>query len=183
VQRKWPTTCVLAALSCVALSGFAASQARTPSHVIILPMANVSKPSELDFEGGACDVDGPGDTMKCAFQQVFIRPPLQDDPAACVIVTNRYEQTFKKQNARRWVNNDGPAGVCGVVVVTTLEQEEGDLISSVWRVTLNTRKIVTNKAASPGCSDVLAEMPETLSWNYRHRALSCEYIRAASIGE
>ena len=117
--------------------------------------------------------------MICAFQQVLIIPD-KDDPSTCVITTNRYEQAFKKQDVGRWVSNVGPDGVCGVVAVTTLQEEKGGL-TAIWPVTINTRKIVTNKGISPLCN-VLDETPEILSSNYQRRVLSCKFIKAGSVG-
>src|SRR5438270_628208 len=128
----------LAAVLCVALSALAVGQNRTSSHIILIPMANMSQPADVDFQGGTCDIDTTGDKMNCAFQQVILSP-LQDDPTTCSITTNRYEQLFKKQDVRRWVSNVGPDGVCGVVVVTTLQQNYGGL-PSVWQVSMNNQK-------------------------------------------
>ena|SRR6266849_45030 len=97
---------VLVAFFCVGLSVFAASQARSQGHVIFIPMANMSRPSDVDFEGGACDIDREGETMKCAFQQVLISP-VKDDPTACMITMNRYEQS------QSWVSRAVAEGRAG----------------------------------------------------------------------
>jgi hypothetical protein len=164
---------------CVALSAFAIKQNAGPSHVILIPMANMSQPADVDFQGGACDIERTGETMRCAFQQVLLSP-APDDPTTCSITTNRYEQVFQKQDVRRWVSNVGPDGVCGVVVVTTLQQAEGGL-PGIWQTSMNNQKIVTNKAASPLCN-ALTTTPEVLSWNYQRRALPCKFVKGGSLG-
>jgi len=171
---------LLAAVFSLGLTALAGSQERTARHVILTPMANMSQPADLDFEGGGCDVEASGIKMNCAFQQVLISPPLSGDPETCTITTNRYEQQFQKQDAQQWVSNSGPDGICGVVVVTTIRQEQ--TVGNVWEMTMNTRKIVTNKTASPICT-ALDEQPESLSWNYNRRALPCKFIKASSIGQ
>lgn len=165
-----------AALVCLALPAVVSSQA--PGHIVLSPMANMSRPGALDFQGGSCDIDGAGDRMTCAFQQVVLTP-AQGDPTTCLIVTNRYSETFKKQDARRWVSNSGPEGICGVVTVTTLEQRDGGS-PTYWNVTLNTRKIVTNKNAAPSCA-VQDDAPETLASTNARRELSCRSVSGSGI--
>ena len=42
------------------------------SHITIPFLANATRPADLDFEGGECDIDQTGNTMECQFQQVFL---------------------------------------------------------------------------------------------------------------
>jgi hypothetical protein len=53
---------------------FVAAQKPQASHVLI---PNLAKPSDLDFEGGACD--RTRDTMVCTFQQVLLRHATGSD--------------------------------------------------------------------------------------------------------
>ena len=163
---------VAVALVSFIIPGQATAQPRT-SYVTI---PNLAKPSELDFEGADCK--RTDDVMTCEFHQVLLIP-MKTDPSVCEIYTNRYESTFTKQNTRRWVSNEGPQGVCGVVTVTTLEQDESDPTSGLlW--TMNTQKIVTNKSADTVCKQ-LDERPETLTWRDSRRPLPCKFVTPAAI--
>jgi hypothetical protein len=150
--------------------GAATAQSRT-AHVMI---PNLAKPSELDFEGADCD--RTDDMMTCRFQQVLLMP-MKSAPDTCEIVTNRYESTFARQGPKRWVSNEGPDGICGVVAITTLEQDGNDG-SLLW--TMNTQKIVTNKGANDLCK-TLDERPETLTWRESRRPLPCKFVVPAAI--
>src|SRR5438552_3473780 len=102
----------------------AAGQGPGASHVTIPFLANATKPADLDFEGGECDVDPTGRTMTCQFQQVILTAsPLNAD--TCLVTTNRYERTFQKESNTRWVSTEGPEGACGVVDVATLQDDGG----------------------------------------------------------
>lgn len=166
----------LAALVCLALPAVVSSQA--PDHLVLSPMANMSRPGDLDFQGGSCDTDAAGDRMTCVFQQVVLTP-AHGDPATCLIVTNRYSETFKKQDARRWVSSSDPEGICGVVTVTTLEQRDGGS-PTFWNVTLSTQKVTTKKNAAPACG-VEDEPPETLASTNARRELSCRFVSGSGI--
>jgi hypothetical protein len=158
----------------------AASQTTAPSHVTLVPMANMSKPGDLDFEGGGCDIDASGGTMTCSFQQVLLTP-VRDDPTTCLITTNRYEQTFKKQDARRWTSTDDPEGPCGIVATTTLQQEANSL-AALWRVTMSMRKIATNKNRDVARCGNVDETLEVLASTDARRPLSCTFVRGSSLG-
>ena len=146
---------------------FVSAQQSQTAHVVIPSMA---KPSELDFQGGECD--RTGDVMACTFQQVFLRQAAGDD--ACQIITNRYELRFTRQSATRWVSNQGPSGDCGIVDVTTLDEEPRGP-ASFW--TMTSRKTIPNRNAGAACRALVdAEQPETLTWRDTKRALSCRFI-------
>jgi hypothetical protein len=163
-MRRWAGLLVVLG---VLLEGVGYSQNQTlrRTSIILAPVALMSRPTELDFMGGGCDLDPSGDSMVCTFQQALLIPE-KDDPSVCSIYTNRYEQTFKKQDAATYISNKGPDGECGVVAVTTLKRTDNGL-PSIWTVNIDTRKIVTNKDAAPICKNI-DERPELLSWNYLH---------------
>jgi hypothetical protein len=143
------------------------------THVVIPFLANASRPSDLDFEGGECDIDQTGNTMECQFQQVLLTTS-DLAPQTCLITTNRYERTFKKQTSTRWVSTEGPAGECGLVDVATLQDDGG------VRWTMETRKTVTNRDASPVCR-AFDGQPETLSWQNIRRALPCTFVQPGAL--
>jgi len=159
----------LTVLTLVSVCSARADAQQTPSHVVIPFLANAAKPADLDFEGGECDVDKTGNTMTCQFQQVLLTT-TDLAPHTCFITTNRYERTFQKQAGTRWVSNEGPAGLCGVVDITTLQDDGG------VRWTLETRKNVTLKDASAECR-ALDEQPETFNWQNIRRALPCTFVQ------
>jgi hypothetical protein len=157
--------------SCVSSTPLDGHQARDEqaSHIIIPSLANASKPSDLDYQGGECDIDQTGKTMDCIFQQVFLTVALFD-AQTCLITTTRYERTFQMQTGAGWVSTEGPEGECGVVDITTLVNEGGA------RWTMDVRKLVTKKDASPVCR-ALDETPETLSWRDGRRTLPCKFVQ------
>jgi hypothetical protein len=151
----------------------AAGAAPRPAHLTIPFLANASKPLDLDFEGGECDVDAAGERMTCQFQQVLLT--VSDlAPQTCFVTTNHYDRVFEKQTATRWVSRQQPDGPCGTVDVATLQDDGG----IKW--TMEMRKIVTSKDASPACL-LVDEKPETLSWQNVRRPLPCTFIQPGSL--
>src|SRR5215475_9212305 len=115
-------------------------------------MANATKPDDLDFEGGECELDASRTTMECVFQQAFLTT-TSVAPDTCLITTNRYQRTFRRETpvtpsnapaggSTRWVSSEGPEGQCGVLDVATLQYDGG------IRWTMETRKVATKKDAS-----------------------------------
>jgi hypothetical protein len=157
--------------SCVSSPVLDGHQARDEraSHIIIPSLANASKPSDLDYQGGECDIDQAGKTMDCVFQQVFLTVALFD-AQTCLITTSRYERTFQTQAGAGWVSTEGPEGECGVVDITTLVNEGGA------RWTMDVRKVVTRKDAPPSCRE-LDGAHETLSWRDVRRTLPCKLVQ------
>ncbi len=159
----------LTILTLVSICSAQADAQQAPTHVVIPFLANATKLADLGFEGGECDVDKTGKTMACQFQQVLLTT-TDLTPQTCFITTNRYERTFQKQTSTRWVSREGPAGRCGVVDVTTLQDDGG------VRWTMETRKVVTVKDASAECRG-LDEQSETLSWQNVRRVLPCTFVQ------
>ena len=171
-----PLRALVVALMAVVVSGGAGAETQ-PTHIALMPMANMSKPADLDFQGGTCDLKADGSTMTCAFQQVFITP-VPEDRTACRIVTNHYVQTFHRQADRQWVSREGPEGPCGVMTVTTLEQDARSL-SAYWRVTMTLHRMTTAKDAGTRCAN--SDPDETLASTDARRPLPCVSISAGSL--
>ncbi len=143
------------------------------SHVTIPFLANATRPADLDFEGGECDVDAAGTTLDCQFQQVLLTTtPLAAQ--TCMVTTNRYERAFKKDAPGRWISTEGPDGICGVLDVHTLRDEGG------VRWTLEMRKQVMRKDAAPECRQI-DEQPEILSWQNVRRPLPCTFVQPGGL--
>jgi hypothetical protein len=170
---------VAVALFMLMLGGAGITQAQAPGRITVMPMANLSRPADLDFQGGSCDINAAGTAMTCAFQQVLIAPS-PEDPATCRIVTNHYTQTFSKQGDRGWVNSEGPNGSCGTVTETTIEQDARSL-AAFWRVTMSVRKRSTARSADGSRCGGADEPPETLTSTDVKRPLRCTSIVAASL--
>ena len=145
----------------------------SPSHVVIPFLANATKPADLDFEGGECELDTSGNRMACTFQQVFLTTSAVA-PDTCLITTNRYERDFRRDTASRWMSTEGPDGVCGVLDVATLHDQGGA------RWTMETHKVVTKKDASPACQ-AYDTQSETLSWENIRRPLPCKFVQPGGL--
>ena len=129
--------------------------------------------SDLDYQGGECEIDAAGTQMECGFQQVFLTiSPL--DPQTCLITTNQYARIFQKQSPTRWVSSDGPDGECGLLDVATLE-DEGNMIH--W--SLEMKKVVTRKDLASCRRDQPA--PERLSWRNARRPLPCRFVQPGAL--
>jgi hypothetical protein len=175
-------SCRTLMLTTLLITAFSSSQhislARTatspaPSHVVIPFLANATKPADLDFEGGECELDTSGNAMMCTFQQVFLTTSAVA-PDTCLITTNSYEREFRREAAGRWVSSEGPHGECGVLDVATLRDEGG------VRWTMETRKLVTKKDASPACQAADIQF-ETFSWQNVRRPLPCRFVQPGGL--
>jgi hypothetical protein len=152
----------------------AQSAAAAPrSHVVIPFLADVAKTTDVDFEGGECELDASGDKMACTFQQVFLTTSAAA-PDTCLITTNRYERAFRRSSASRWVSTEGPEGVCGLLDVATLQDDGG------VRWTMEMRKVVTKKDASPAC-EAYDTHPVTLTWQNIRRPLPCRFVQPGGL--
>jgi hypothetical protein len=174
-----PRARVAATMFMLMSGGAGVPQTQTPGRITVMPMANMSRPTDLDFQGGSCDITASGTAMTCAFQQVLITP-APEDPSTCRIVTNHFTQTFSKQGDRSWVNSEGPDGPCGTVTETTIEQDVRSL-AAFWRVTMNVRKRSTARSPDGSRCGAADEPPETLTSTDVKRALRCTSIVAASL--
>ncbi|HKF68235.1 MAG TPA: hypothetical protein VKB36_16930 [Vicinamibacterales bacterium] len=158
----------------------AQSGKRPSSHIVIPLMANATKPDDLDFQGGECELDASGTTMECVFEQAFLTT-TSVAPDTCLITTNRYQRTFKQEDtgtrvastSSRWISTEGPAGNCGVLDVATLQYDGG----IKW--TMEMRKVVTKKDAS--CRAIEGES-ETMSWQNLRRPLPCRFVQPGGLG-
>lgn len=108
----------------------------------------------------------------------FLRYSLEKDTKTCRIWANPWKETFTRQLGNRWVSNRGPSGLCGVIIVSTLESKpfdpkEPDSLLRLW--SYETQKIVTNKqAAGPLCP--VDETKVRYSWDAKDFDRSCEFI-------
>jgi hypothetical protein len=152
------------------------------SHVVIPLLANATRPTDLDFQGGECELNANRTTMECVFQQAFLTTSSVA-PDTCLITTNRYQRTFKRADAgpagpaatsTRWVSTEGPTGDCGVLDVATLQYDGG----IKW--TMETKKVATKKDAS--CRALEAES-ETLSWQNLRRPLPCTFVQPGGLAK
>jgi hypothetical protein len=150
-----------------------ATTSTSPSHVVIPFLASATKPMDLDFEGGECELSTGGDTMACTFQQVFLTTSALA-PDTCLITTNRYARSFRRDTPSHWVSTEGPDGVCGLLDVATLQDDGG------VRWTMETRKVVTKNGGSSACQAVDTQ-PEVLTWQNIRRPLPCRFVQPAGL--
>jgi hypothetical protein len=153
----------------------AARPSPSPSHVVIPFLANATRSTDLDFEGGECELDASGNRMVCTFQQVFLTTTAVA-PDTCMVTTNRYERVFRRDGPTRWVSTEGPVGVCEVLDVATLQDDGG------VRWTLEMHKVVTKKDAAPACQ-TLDTQPETFSWQNIRRSLPCKFVQPGGLSQ
>jgi hypothetical protein len=169
------TTLVMLASSFWRQTSFAQiTTSASPSHVVIPFLANATKSTDLDFEGGECDLDTSGTRMSCTFQQVFLTTSAVA-PDTCLITTNRYQRDFRRDTASRWVSTEGPEGVCGLLDVVTLLNDEGGV-----RWTMEMHKVVIRKDASAACQ-AYDTKSETLSWQNIRRPLPCRFVQPGGL--
>ncbi len=102
-------------------------------------LANATKPDDLDFAAAQCDIAPGGEQMACRFRQVFLTI-ASIDPTTCILTSNGYEQTFRRESATRWVSTAAPGGECGIVDTTTLDDAGG------IRWTMTVRRVATRNA-------------------------------------
>jgi hypothetical protein len=143
------------------------------SHVVIPFLANATKSTDLDFQGAECERSRNRNTMTCTFQQVFLTTSAVV-PDTCLITTNRYERTFRRESETRWVSNEEPQGICGVRDVATLHDDGG------MKWTLEFHKVVTRKAAAASCQTLDAQS-ETFSWQNIRRPLPCKFVQPGGL--
>jgi len=145
----------------------------SPAHLTIPFLANATRPADLDFEGGECDVDAGGKRMTCQFQQVLITTS-ELAPDTCFVTTNHYDRIFERETPTKWVSRQPTDGPCAIVDLTTLQDGGG----IKW--TMETQQIVGGKDASASCRAV-DEKPERLSWQNARRRLPCTFIQPGGL--
>jgi hypothetical protein len=174
-RRRVVQVATLAMLTCLAFQrgSFAQSAAiqPPPSHIVIPFLANATTPADLDFEGGECEVDAAGSTMDCTFQQVFLTKSGVA-PDTCLITTNRYQRTFRRDTSARWVSTEGPEGVCGLLDIITLQDGGG------VRWTMETRRVVTKTDTSSCPAEAQVT---TFSWQNIRRPLPCRFVQPGGL--
>jgi hypothetical protein len=106
----------------------------------------------------------------------FLRAAHDRDLRTCKIWTNTFEQTFTSSNmGQTWIVNDGPEGLCDVVVIAKLEKDKD--AEQFW--TYRTRKIVMKKdvgASGLHCS-LLDEREYFYDWKEDEKFLGCDYVK------
>ncbi|HXH23363.1 MAG TPA: hypothetical protein VNN10_15190 [Dehalococcoidia bacterium] len=108
----------------------------------------------------------------------FIWYGLQKYTRTCRIWANPWKETFIKQLGDKWVSNHGPDGICGVVVISTLESKPIDPKNPSFPLrlwTYETQKVVTDKSV-PGPFCQLDETKARYSWDARDFDRSCDFV-------
>jgi len=145
--------------------------ARVETHVTIPYLSR--RGDAIEFAAAECDLTATGDAMTCRFRQVFVTLASLD-ATACVITTNGYEQTFRRQTATRWVSTEQPEGDCGLTEVTTLDDGGGT------RWTMTVEKQATRHLERATCRAV-AHDAAVYGWRDVKRRLPCLTIQPGAI--
>lgn len=144
-----------------------------PLHFAIPYLANDTTPDALDFAAAECDAVNGGERLDCRFRQLFItRSPL--DASACVVSSNGYDLSLRRDAPAHWSSAADPVGDCGVVEVTTLE----DGGTTRWTMTIGHR--ATKHVERADCRAVATRV-ETYSWRNLRRTLPCTTIQPGAI--
>ena len=139
---------------------------------ITIPYLASTNPGDIEFAAAECDVLPNGSQMTCRFRQVFVSV-ASIDSTACVITTNGYEQTFHRDPPTRWISAEEPAGDCGIVETTTLDDGGG----ARWTMTMSKK---ATRGVRAECL-ATAEAPTVYSWSDIRRTLPCATIQPGSI--
>ena len=153
-----------------------APQPATPSlppHFAIPYLANDTTPHAIDFAAAECDAVNGGERLDCRFRQLFVTIASLE-PSACVISSNGYELSLRRDAPARWSSAAEPVGDCGLVDVTTLE----DGGTTRWTMTIGHR--ATKNTERAYCRTAAAQT-ETYSWRNIRRTLPCTTIQPGAI--
>jgi hypothetical protein len=101
---------------------------------------------------------------------------LSKETRTCKIRTTSWRETFIQNAARVWVSNRGPAGACGVVSVSTLEERPPDPSAKTkgpaW--IFEAQKILTTKSGSCGQADEEGKVRYAVAGV--NPAFGCEFV-------
>jgi hypothetical protein len=105
------------------------------------------------------------------------RAIIAADTETCKIWVTRWKTTFARQTETKWVANDGPNGICGIVLISTLERDGKS--NSFWKY--NQRRIVTNKEIKePLPCHEWDERPSAYAFGVGAKKLACELVQAGA---
>ena len=107
----------------------------------------------------------------------FAHASMEMATKTCKIWVSRWRSTFTKQTESKWVSNAGPDGLCGVIMITTLEREPKH---DLW--TYTTRKVVTSREANDLCK-IVDDQPSIHSWRTTAKKLSCEIVEPGAFDQ
>lgn len=166
---------LLAATTCVTMQAQPPQPAASslPAHFAIPYLANDTTPQALDFAAAECDAVNGGERLDCRFRQVFVTT-ASIEPTACVISSNGYDLSLRRDAPARWSSAAEPVGDCGLVEVTTLE----DGGTTRWTMTIGHR--ATKNVERADCRAAAAQT-EIYSWRNIRRALPCTTIQPGAI--
>ncbi len=131
-------------------------------------------------EGRAASARDGYEQMKavcaCATKQCISSVMLEQqthEQDECNVYSTLFAADFVKVSERKWVSNNGPEGICGVVSVFTIEHEPNDAI--LW--TYTEQYIYTNNAADAVCK-LAHDQTSTYSWKAGQSVrLKCEELK------
>lgn len=143
-----------------------------PERHVTIPYL-VRAADDIEFAAADCDVTADHARMTCRIRQVFITL-ASFDATACVITTNGYELTFRRETPTRWVSTESPAGPCVVRERTVLDDGGG----THWTMTVEEQAALSADGAE--CRRPVAP-PVVYSWRDVVRKLPCVTIQPGAI--
>jgi len=123
----------------------------------------------LDALAAVCQEPTPQNARKM-FAEHFRR-----DRLTCNVSVWTFDHTFKWQDDGVWVSNQGPRGLCGIIVVSRFTKAK-KTTGLFWDYT--TQKIVTNKQLNSGLLPCTAFDEKRYHYTWRLKTLfkQCKYI-------
>jgi len=115
----------------------------------------------------------------CRTKECILSAQLADqarDQNRCTVYSTVFPVDFVKVSGRKWVSNNGPEGICGVVSVFTLEHEPDH--ENLWNYT--EQYIYTNKTGGLFCvcEKLKDEAVKLYSWKSPFNVqLNCQELR------
>jgi hypothetical protein len=116
-------------------------------------------------------------TKECVTSVMLEQQTHEQDK--CTAATSVFSADFVKVSDRKWVSNNGPEGICGVVSVFILEREPN--YDNLW--TYTEKYIYTNNNADRICK-LAHDSTSMYSWNAGKTVrLKCEDFKFDAVPE
>jgi hypothetical protein len=119
-----------------------------------------------------------GCTTKQCITSVMLEQQTHDENE-CTVHSTVFAADFVKVGDRKWVSNNGPEGICGVVSVFTIEHEAASTV--LW--TYTEQYTYTNNSEGL-CKGLPSRTTSTYSWKSgRNVRLKCEELKFETLPE
>ena len=93
----------------------------------------------------------------------------------CRLIVTPWKETFVYQElSEKWLSQQGPQGICGTIVLSSLFQSEDQ--KEIYEWTYQTRKVITNKEVSEELCGVWSEDPVTYKYSFDTKYVDCVFV-------